>query len=446
MGIEFRQLVAPIGVQLELTPFCTNNCFLCYNHWRGEDLIKEKVMSTADFLRVVDILHAAKVFYVTLTGGEPLFVGSVFREVLKKLSHYGIYCDLNSNLVEVDKESIHVMRECGLISILTSFHSFREDLHDSITGHEGSFKKTLDNIKRLAQLGFSINVNMVVTKLNVKDVYDTCHLLKKAGIKSFNATRFQVPVRDVDFSSLQLTKEETKKIVEQLMSAEEDMDIKVGSVIPYPFCFLAEDPKSLFLSKRTCGAGVVIASIEYSGLVRACPTSGTSYGNILIDGLAKCWKNMSLWREGLCIPSECFGCHYVAICKGGCRAEGIKQNKINQPDSLMGSPISKPIKGFRFSKELSYKIEDKFALCKEMKYREETFGYTVIGCDPTSPAFVSEIVLVTLLKLKNRPFIQIKDFISEWGVEIPEIKALLSCLEEKKIITRLTQKGGDEYE
>ena len=71
-------------------------------------------MSGEDFLKVVDILAVAKVFYITITGGEPLIDKPIFRDVLQRISSYDIYCDMNSNLVDVDEELIVLMKDCSV--------------------------------------------------------------------------------------------------------------------------------------------------------------------------------------------------------------------------------------------------------------------------------------------------------------------------------------------
>lgn len=440
MEVRFRKLVAPIGIQLELTPLCSNKCFHCYNYWRNGDVPTTKAMTETDFLKVIDILAEAKVFYVTLTGGEPLFVKPLWRKVVTKLALCDIACDMNSNLVNIDQESIALMKDCGLISVLTSFHSYKEDTHDAITNNPGSFRKTLANIQRLAENDISVSVNMVVTQRNFRDVYDTCRFLKEKGIKSFNATRLQDPVKDRDISSVKITIDEIKFVIEQLFAAENDFGIPVGSVTPYPFCFLANDKKLFRLSQRTCNAGITIASLEYTGFLRACPTSEERYGNIFSDGLESCWQKMYPWREGVYIPPDCNGCFYLLACKGGCRVEGMKIDKMDQRDELMSGPIKREVKGLIPEQNKSYSLDDSFVICNKIKYRKEDFGYTVVGHKVISPAFISDTVCKTLLRFKERKEVSVKNFMDEWGVNLSDICELFSCLEGNEIITRKKRK------
>lgn len=442
MQFKLRKLVAPIDVQLELTSQCNNRCFHCYNYWRGNEKQQYASMTDNDFLKVVDILHNAGVFYVTITGGEPFLVKPLLYSVLRKLAEKGIECDINSNLVNIDDDSVSVMKECGILSVLTSFHSSKKELHEKITNNPGSFSKTLRNIERIAHAGIAVEVNMVITKENFQDVYETCKLVKNFGAKGFDATRLQDSAREIDFSHLKLTVDEIRFAVEQLSAAANDLSVQIGSLTPYPFCFLANDKKFLWLSKRTCSAGITVASIEHTGFIRACPTSEMKYGHIFLDGLSKSWEEMKSWRNGTYTPPECNSCFYLPVCRGGCRAEGMKIGNINKRDELMINPIRDKVNGLISESAHSYNPEDEIVVCNRLKYRKEEFGYTVVGHRIKYPAFVSELVLETLLKFRNQGKLQIRDLVNEWLVDVSKIRDLFSLLEDRGIITKIKKKGG----
>lgn len=442
MQLKIRRLVAPIGVQLELTPLCNNKCFHCYNYWRQNEKEQYRSMTDDEFLKVIDVLHNAGVFYVTITGGEPFLVKPLLHEVLKKLASRGIKCDINSNLVHVDNDSISLMKDCGVLSILTSFYSNKRGVHEEMTNNFGSFSKTLRNIGKLTDTGLDVEVNMVLTKDNFQDVYETCKLVRDAGAKGFNATRLQDSARETDFSHLKLTAEEIRFTLEQLQFASNDFHVRIGSLTPYPFCFLADNQEFLWLSKRTCSAGITVASVEHTGFLRACPTSEVKYGHIFLDGLSKSWQEMEPWRNGVYIPSECHNCFYLPVCRGGCRAEGMKFGNMNKKDELMMAPLKVKIDGLIPESVNSYHREDRIVICSKLKYRREEFGYTVAGHKIKSPAFISETVLKTLLKFRYWEEITVKDFINEWMVDVSKIRGLFSYLENQGIITKIKTRGG----
>lgn len=444
MEIKFKTLIAPLGVQLELTPLCNNRCFHCYNYWRDGKKLTNDALDAKGFIKAIDLMNRAGVFYVTITGGEPLMVKAVWKETLKKLAACNIACDMNSNLVaDIEAEDIVLMRDCGLLSILTSFHSYNGRRNDEISGNKGSYCRTLNNIRKLTESGFSISVNMVVTQKNFRDVYKTGKLLHESGIRSFNATRLQDPVREGDLSPFKLSVNEIEWVITQLLELQNAFGLSVGSLTPYPLCFLARDKKMFGFSKRTCNAGITVASLEYSGSLRACPNSEVNYGNIFSDGLEICWQKMQDWREGCYIPNACKDCFYLLICRGGCRATGMRNGEMNAKDELMTDIIKTQIEGLISAPLIPcYCRDDRFVICNKLKYRKENFGYTVVGHKVSSPAFISEKVFRTLLKLKDQKSVSADEFTKEWNVKLSEIHELFSYLEDRKIITRIKKKGG----
>lgn len=70
----YRTLSAPISLQWELTDWCNQKCFHCYNYWRKDtDPSADVIPELDDTFRIIaNEIIANHVFSVTITGGEPL--------------------------------------------------------------------------------------------------------------------------------------------------------------------------------------------------------------------------------------------------------------------------------------------------------------------------------------------------------------------------------------
>lgn len=435
MNFELRELSAPFGVQLEITGDCNNCCYHCYNYWRDEPDNQEKPLKKEDFLRVVDELVRAKIFYVTITGGEPLLKKEILYAVMEKLAENKIGFSLNSNLVDLTKDDIAIMGKIGLKSVLTSIHSYLSEKHDAMSNHQGSFRATVENISRLVDEGFEVKANMVITSKNYKDVFLTGKLLSQIGTSGFFVTRFLIPVREKDFTKLKPTKKQLIDSFLSLFKAEKEFSLSVGSLVAYPYCFLNQTREFNRFAKRSCNAGITVASVESTGYIRACPNSEIRYGHILKEGLCDSWRKMWPWRKGVYIPQQCLGCYYRSVCRGGCRADGMKISKMEQPDELMNGPISSfPLQS------TDLKIADLtenslFFVNQNIRYRREAFGYAVAGRKLYSPALVSEKVFNFLIKIKDKGHIPIKTVLKEWCVGLTDVRELFSYLAEREVIT-----------
>lgn len=436
--IQFRTIAAPISIQLEITPDCNNNCHHCYNYWRGDKKIDR--MSTKNFLRTIDNLAKSGIFHITITGGEPLIERSLLIKIMERISYHNISFDINSNLTKLDNELILIMKRNNLLSILTSFHSYKKEDFDSVTCNLGSFEKTSLNIRRLIENEINVSVNMVVTKNNFENVYLTSKFISSLGVSHFNATRVQTPSREKDFTNMNLSKENIEYVLRQLLFAENDFNLVVGSVTPYPFCFLSENKEFLKFSRRTCNAGITFASVGCDGFTRACPNSSINYGNVLEDEFEKCWLAMKSWRDETYVPKECSDCYYLPICKGGCRSDGLISGNLGQRDLLMGEPIKSGLEDFLSQKtDTAFNEKSQFILYPNFRYRKENFGYALIGKRSGSAVFTSDIVLQTLLKLRSKKF-SIKELLILWNTSLEEITDLLFILSKNGIIQR-SEKG-----
>lgn len=443
MNFEFRELSAPFGVQLEITGDCNNRCCHCYNYWRDDFNVQEKSLNKEAFLRVIDELAKAKIFYVTITGGEPLLKKELFYAIMEKLAEYEIGFSLNSNLVNLTEVDIKTMKRFGLKSILTSIHSHVPEKHDEIANHQGSFVATIENIQRLTCEKFNVKVNTVITSKNYKDVFLIGKLLSQIKVSGFFATRFLPPVRQKDFSEIKPSKDQIKEAFSALLKVQKEFSFSIGSLVAYPYCFLYENSRLHQLTKRSCNAGITVASIESTGFIRACPNSEVRYGHILKEGLVSAWHKMSSWRKGEYIPKQCLDCFYRTSCRGGCRAEGMKLGKLDEPDSLMEK---RNFVDLLESNELIGKnltVDVLFSVNPKIKYREESFGYVVAGKNLQSPALLSKKFFEFLIKVKNRKNILLRNLLKEWGVNLIDVREFFSYLAEKGVITLEKLKGGE---
>lgn len=212
----FRQLLAPISVQWELTSICNYNCVHCYNYWRDKAVSDSNLQNVQDFFLaelIVNQIIQNNVFQVTLTGGEPLVVLQKYFPILLKLHDSGVGININTNLSLLDDNHILMLKEIGVKSILTSLMSFDEEMHDFISDTPGAFKKSCDGIRKAVDSGFRVAVNMVVSKKNLEHVIKTGQLVKRLGASVFCATKASKPLSCVDFGEYQLSIEDLKKNV-----------------------------------------------------------------------------------------------------------------------------------------------------------------------------------------------------------------------------------------
>jgi MoaA/NifB/PqqE/SkfB family radical SAM enzyme len=166
--------------ELAITPTmkCCLNCAMCHQkeikHWPN--------MPYSDFEKLLNNLKRQGVKKISLVGGE-IFVHPEmwkFIELMKKLK---FQYDLSSNLFFVPKGVEEFGKLKGLEMVTTSIDGVSEQ-HDKIRGVSGSFKRTVENIKKIISMRIPIDVACVVQKANIYNLEEIVEFICKLKVKS----------------------------------------------------------------------------------------------------------------------------------------------------------------------------------------------------------------------------------------------------------------------
>ncbi len=242
-------LSAPIDIQWELTPWCTNNCVHCYNYWRrGERPSRRLTQSQmAVHRQTIREIIAHKVFHVTLTGGEPLGVLKQLHKDLMLLSAAGVSLSINTNVALLDTELIKLLKVLGIKSILTSLMSSDEKINDFLAQQPGAYKRTINGIRLAVDEGFHVSVNMVVMSQNFHTIYSTGELAYSLGASTFCATKVSKPSNCEDFSAYALSVPQVQSMFKTLIELKRTFGINVASLEHYPACIFPDaETRALF--------------------------------------------------------------------------------------------------------------------------------------------------------------------------------------------------------
>lgn len=375
----YKRLSAPLTAHLELTTQCNEKCRHCYNFWREENSLNIHMRRDL-LLRIMDELAESKVFHVVLTGGEPLLNYDMLLLAVKAAQERKISIGLNSNLILMTAEKASELKSSGVNSVLTSLMSYDPATHDYLSSTKNQHPKILAGIKVAQESGIGISLNMVISKTNLHHIYDTAKLAVEYGIKSFTATR-AIPNVCGDSFEFRMEKDEVRVIIDSLMKIHNDFGVQIGSLIPYPLCFLGDIEKYLPLSGRSCSAGTTACAISADGKVRSCTHLETDYGSIVDVGLGAVWKAMDDWRDGSHIPDGCKSCEFLQNCGGGCHAEAMACKTSNKADSIADDPDKiKPFKRQISVDEIDFIKQQTFRVGKHCRFRaEENCGIVNFG-------------------------------------------------------------------
>ncbi len=131
---------APRFVLLELTHRCNLHCIHCYN---DSDNFRED-LDDQTWLDLAQEFCQLGMFYVTLSGGEPLLRRDLCFELIELLNRHHVRITIISNGWLLDDEVIQQLRSCHWAFVVLSIDGSRPEIHDTIRGVRGSWQRVID--------------------------------------------------------------------------------------------------------------------------------------------------------------------------------------------------------------------------------------------------------------------------------------------------------------
>jgi AdoMet-dependent heme synthase len=346
--MHYTEFSAPLSVYLGVTNVCNLRCIYCSAE-SGEAYPNE--LTTDEMFRLIDELHEAGVFEVTITGGEPLMRRDIF-EVIGRLKGHGLTVEMISNAILITQRTAQRLAELDLHEIRISLDATSPDINDATRG-ENAFSGTYRGIRNLLDQGIRPGILVTVNRFNYNQLSNIAQTLKAENVKYVSFNMISAVGRGVcSYPVLTLDGQQLSEAVDSLRKLRAD---------PEYSSFVGEDllhwyklPEKLESYKRAlekgaarrkanmlpCGAGKTMVSIQANGWVIPCNKfTGYRCGNIREDSFLNIWNNertrriRGLANKPVSEAHGCGSCDYNSICAGGCRAEAyLHYGDIEAPD------------------------------------------------------------------------------------------------------------------
>lgn len=164
-----------------ITGKCNSNCVMCPSPEYSRKI--SETSSIADLMALARHIPSDAP-HLTITGGEPFLIGEqifpFLRYLKKKFCRTEFLFLTNGRIFSVDKYVQMFSESAPQNSIVAiPVHGSCQEIHDSITRTDGSFKQTLLGIKKLLKNGIRIEIRLVVSKKNVADFDNIATLIAK---------------------------------------------------------------------------------------------------------------------------------------------------------------------------------------------------------------------------------------------------------------------------
>ena len=162
-----------------VTAKCNSNCIMC----PSSDVSRQKGgNSNVDALIEIAKHIPADTPHLTITGGEPFMIGKEIFPFVEFLRDKFVCTEFlfltNGRIFAIDyyvQKFVETAPERSIVAI--PIHGSTAIIHDTITQTRNSFEQTLQGIKNLLRFGVHIEIRIVVSKINVNDLYNIAKLI-----------------------------------------------------------------------------------------------------------------------------------------------------------------------------------------------------------------------------------------------------------------------------
>ena len=315
---------APLRMDLALTFRCQNDCMHCYAGGPHET----PELNTAQWKQVIDRLSEIGIFIVTFTGGEPTLRDDL-PELLLYAQNKGMVTGLITNGRNLKEETfVAALEKAGLDFVQITLESHKPEIHDQMTGAEGSWKETVAGIKNATKSQIYVTTNSTLSKYNIAEFLETIDFIKKLDVAAFGCNSLIHSGKANTVSDeFALTIEELKEMLPKISDRAHQLGLKFLWYTPTQYCRF--DPVQLDLGVKSCTAALINMCVGPNGDVYPCQSYFESLGNILEVDWAKIWNNPLAikLRNREYAESKCKDCPQLQVCGGGCPLE-VQNNEM----------------------------------------------------------------------------------------------------------------------
>jgi pyrroloquinoline quinone biosynthesis protein E len=309
----------PYTLVAELTHRCPLRCPYCSN---PVELVGAEI-ETRHWLRVIEQAAALGVAQLHFSGGEPLLRDDL-EELVRAARTHGLYTNLITSGIPLDRERLSALREAGLDCVQVSIQDAEAARSDRIAGAR-SFEQKLAVARWTRELGMALTINVVLHRENLDRIAEHIALAESLSAERIELANTQYHGwAQANRAALlpERAQLERARTVAQAAAARLTGRMEVLFVLPDHF---TPHPKA-------CMGGwarryIVVAP---DGVALPCHNArsiaGLEWRNVRDQSLADIWNDSTAFqrfRGEAWMPEPCKSCDKRAVDFGGCRCQAF---------------------------------------------------------------------------------------------------------------------------
>lgn len=293
----------PFTANIEITDRCNLKCKHCY---RSQESLT--LWNLESFEKALIELKRMGTLHVVFAGSEPLMHPEILG-FLALIEKYGFVLTLQSNATLLNDDILAALKRCTVKMVFVSLYTDKAELHDFITGHVGSYDKTIEAIIKLKNAGIVVRASVSIFDANEDEVYAVNSLCDELGIKPGYNFKI-IPAIESFKDTTSMNAFDEKKMLEYIT----DSGLKL-----YEESIKKSRQKEGLVPKHYCTTGFRSITITYDLNVVICNAFRKVCGSFKEMPLEEIWKNskeLNYWRNVSSIVNEkCSSCKAFQYCE-----------------------------------------------------------------------------------------------------------------------------------
>lgn len=175
---------APERIYWELTRACDLAC----RHCRACALARRdhRELGRGEIFRILEEIAADAKPHVIFTGGDPLKRGDFF-DIVEHAAALGLPCSVSPSVTPLLTEAVIARLAALRVGAMSlSLDGSTASRHDGLRGVVGTYTRTLDLARRIAETPISLQINTLVTRATVVDLPDIHRVVAQTGAERWS--------------------------------------------------------------------------------------------------------------------------------------------------------------------------------------------------------------------------------------------------------------------
>jgi radical SAM protein with 4Fe4S-binding SPASM domain len=327
--IQSWSLSPPSTVFFNITSRCNLRCKHCVVNACDSN---DEETSLAEYSRISDEMFDYGVRDIVLSGGEPL-IHKNFLEIAQYSKEKGFSLQISSNGTLINKNMAKILTELE-VTLQVSLDGATSKVHDDFRQTPGSWKRAINGIKNLVEMGVPVVIGSTVTSLNISQIPLIYELAANLGTSAFRIIPFVPFGRGHANRDLEVTPLKMGELTEYLLKRKKEMGFPIQ---PMEFELTLSPPPDVETDPQShigCSGGIDYCTITQNEDVLPCHFfGGVEADNLREHSFSWIWENsrfLNYFRSLTVsdIKGHCSICNWLPVCSGSCRAANFANGDL----------------------------------------------------------------------------------------------------------------------